>query len=154
MFDVTNRNRDATEVIITAVSFEHAGLTESQTVGLYRTMSDSYAGNERQRAPWTLVAQLTTQQLHSSQFNLNSPISLKANETVGFYINAKESIIVSGKNAEENDEATTDHGVELLYGSAILSGGSYETAHYWNGKVEFFLAAFAEPVIETEAIFK
>jgi hypothetical protein len=141
MFNVRNTDSSTNEIDITRISFQHMSPTQQMTADLYRTINSSYAGNEQNAAKWVKIATVAVPKVsgreYTNEFVLDQPITLAIGETIAFYIETDENILVV---RQKRDEPTpTAENVQLLYGSAILNGafGIPVSGYSWNGAVTF-----------------
>jgi len=84
-------------------------------------------------------------QFHLEEFVLHTPIVLSKGEKVGFYLRARESIVLVGKNDngsfDRNGESSSGDGnAQLFYGNAVMngrSGAAVFEGYSWNGEVTY-----------------
>eukprot|EP00581_Thalassiosira_minuscula_P008174 CAMPEP_0183710894 /NCGR_PEP_ID=MMETSP0737-20130205/6515_1 /TAXON_ID=385413 /ORGANISM="Thalassiosira miniscula, Strain CCMP1093" /LENGTH=1000 /DNA_ID=CAMNT_0025939263 /DNA_START=179 /DNA_END=3181 /DNA_ORIENTATION=+ len=142
MFSVQNINlNDSRHITITGISFEHIEPNLNRTVELY---SGSPEQDYRQ---WQKIESLEVpkMQFHLEEFVLHTPIVLSKGEKVGFYLRARESIVLVGKNDngsfDRNGESSSGDGnAQLFYGNAVMngrSGAAVFEGYSWNGEVTY-----------------
>lgn len=127
------------QILVESIEFEHLRGNPSSVVDLYTTYSGSLEGKEQTLNQWKKAASITLPNSPSSNttITLNPPISIWNGVSQGFYLQAKEGILVVGLGSADNSDA---NGVSLQNGNVVFGqfGKSYSGYHL-NARISYIV---------------
>ncbi len=135
MFNVQLGVKAANDIEINSINFRHKAPTNHRVIRLY-TINEGYKGNEKSLESWTKIANGKAKRQNNivSTISIDPPLRIKAGETVGFYLQTEENIMLAGKFSKT--ATIDDNGVKLQYGLAWFNDRFNENIS-WSGSVEY-----------------
>jgi len=135
MFNVKLGTNAANDIIINSISFLHKAPSVHRVIRVY-TIDEGYKGKEESMESWTEIASDRAPKRNNfvSTITLDPPLRIKVDETVGFYLQMEENILIAGKFGKT--ETRDGNAVELQYGMAVING-LFTKNYSWSGSVEY-----------------
>ena len=130
MFNVGLESEAGKDILIESIVFEHSEpKSTGVSIDLYRTYVGGYEDKTKFSAQWhkldSMTVNATSDQTADpdrysvSEFKLNPPMHISANDVNGFYVRASASILRVGTGSNANTDV---NGAYLSSGSTVMGG--------------------------------
>ena len=129
MFDVKLALGATSKILIKSIEFEHLRGSVNSVVDIYTTYYGSFVGKEEQQNQWRKVSTVTLPNTNSNTTAIiDPPVYLWSGTTQGFYLAAKEGILLVGLGSFDSSDSS---GVSIEGGNLVFGafGNAYSGYH-------------------------
>jgi hypothetical protein len=139
MFDV-RVDVGSSKILIKSIEFEHlrGSANAPSTVDVYTTYYGSLTGKENQSSQWKKYSTVSfpNNSTSNTTVTFDPPISMWSGSAQGFYLVAKEGILLVGLGPLDKADG---HGVSIENGNVVFGGqfGKAYSGYYLNARVGY-----------------